>query len=219
VSTAGSPKLDVKTVIETGDAAALRAVLATDPSLANALVTWGEQREIRTHPLHYVSDMIAAKRVDPRSARDVVDALISGGANVNYQVPRHGETALIGAASLGAEDVGLQLLDAGADPNLLGAFGETALHWAAVVGLDRLTAALIAKGADVNLKDGKYAASPLGWALHGWGEKQIGDVCRHREVVAHLLAAGALVEPPMFELPKVRADAAMTALLARSHRR
>lgn len=43
------------------------------------------------------------------------------------------ETALIGAASLGAEDVGLRLLDAGAQPELLGIFGETALHWAAML--------------------------------------------------------------------------------------
>ena len=210
--------MDVRTAIETGDAAALRGLLAGDRSLANARVQWGKNAEISTHPLHYVSDMIAGRRLETSKARAVIDALLEAGADVNYQVPSHGETALIGAASLGAEDVGLRLLDAGADPNLRGAFRETALHWAAIVGLDRLVAALLAKGADVNLRDGKYNASSLSWALHGWGEPQIGGVCHHREVVESLLGAGAIVEPAMLDSPKVRANASLTAVLTGSKR-
>jgi hypothetical protein len=210
--------MDVRTAIETGDAATLRELLATDRSLANARVRWGKTGEISTHPLHYVSDMVAGRRLDSSKALAVIEALLEAGADVNYQVPNHGETALIGAASLGAEEVGLRLLEAGADPNLRGAFRETALHWAAIVGLDRLVAALLAKGADVNLRDGKYNASPLSWALHGWGEPQIGDVCHHREVVESLLGAAAIVEPGMLDSPKVRADASLSAALTGARR-
>src|SRR5207249_3680012 len=181
-----------KTAIEAGDALALRQLLTSDPSLANARISWGPNCDILTHPLHYISDMIAARTLEAAKAAPLVDALIEAGADVNFRQPGHGETALIGAASLGAEEVGLQLLDAGADPNLLGCFGETALHWASLIGADRLVGGLIAKGASVDRRDGKYDAAPLGWALHGWGEPQVGDICQHRDVVRRLLAAGAI---------------------------
>ena len=68
----------------------------------------------------------------------MADALIEAGADLNFQKDGKGDTPLIGAASLGAEDVGIRLLDAGANPLLRGLFGETALHWAAMLGKDHL---------------------------------------------------------------------------------
>jgi ankyrin repeat protein len=72
----------------------------------------------------------------------LVDVLLDAGADLDFQRSRedgkNGDTPLIGAASLGAEDVGLRLLAAGAKPDLRGLFGETALHWAALLGEDRL---------------------------------------------------------------------------------
>jgi hypothetical protein len=50
--------MDVKTAIETGNVTALRELLATDPTLANRHVVWGKDSEIRTHPLHFVSDRL-----------------------------------------------------------------------------------------------------------------------------------------------------------------
>jgi hypothetical protein len=50
--------MDVKTAIQTGDAGALRLLLAEDRTRANALVHWGNNGCVRTHPLHYVSDML-----------------------------------------------------------------------------------------------------------------------------------------------------------------
>jgi len=82
--------------------------------------------------------------------------LIDAGADLDYQRSREdgkrSDTPLIGAASLGAEDVGLRLLAAGAKPDIRGLFGETALHWAAMLGEDRLVAELI-RGSNVNLRD------------------------------------------------------------------
>src|SRR5260370_34248296 len=92
----------------------------------------------------------------------LVEALLDSGADVNFQQtsypsqkPGHGETPLIGAASLAAEEVALRLLDAGARPEMRGNFGETALHWAALLGEDRLAERLI-PGADIHLKDENY---------------------------------------------------------------
>jgi hypothetical protein len=50
--------MDVKTAIRHGDADALRVLLTEDASRANALVRWGANDCILTHPLHYISDML-----------------------------------------------------------------------------------------------------------------------------------------------------------------
>jgi hypothetical protein len=142
----------------------------------------------------------------------IIDALIRAGANLNFQKNGKGDTPLIGAASLGAEDVGLRLLDAGANPDLRGLFGETALHWAALLGEDRLAERLI-PGADLNLKDEKYQSPPLGWAIHGWSNPPAGNQGRQREVVMLLVAAGAKIEPEWLESEDVRANPAMLAAL------
>ena len=204
--------MDVKTAICNGDADALRRILAEDSSRANALVPWGKNDCILTHPLHYVSDMLFDGTLHKGKELPLVEALIQAGADLDFQKNGKGDTPLIGAASLGAEEVGLRLLDAGARPELCGLFGETALHWAALLGLDRLAGKLI-EGSDVNLKDEKYESPPLGWAVHGWCDPPAGNRGRQPEVVALLVAAGATVEPKWLESEKVRADPAMLATL------
>ena len=208
--------MDVKTAIQTGDAQALRGLLREDPSLADALIRWGEKDCILTHPLHYVSDVLFTGVLDRGKGLTLIDALIEAGANLDHQSEREdgkkGDTPLIGAASLGAEDTGLRLLQAGARPELRGLFGETALHWASLLGEDRLAKKLI-KGSDINLKDERYNSPPLGWAIHGCYESSGGNHGRQREVAALLVAAGAKVEARWLESELVRADAAMLAAL------
>jgi hypothetical protein len=61
----------------------------------------------------------------------LIDALIEAGTDLNFQRQREdgrkGNTPLIGATSLGAEEVGLRLLEAGARAELRGLFGEALL--------------------------------------------------------------------------------------------
>ena len=199
--------MDVKLAIDSGDASALRRLLLDDSSRANEPIRWGK---CLTHPLHYVSDMLFKGTLQTGKELPLVDALIEGGSDPNFNQNGNSETPLIGAASLGAEDVGLRLLDAGARAEVRGLFGETALHWAAMLGEDRLTARLIPES-DVNLKDEKYHSPPLGWAIPGWSDPPAGDHGRHYEVVALLVAAGARVESEWLENEKVRADPAMLA--------
>jgi len=159
------PDIEIKTAILRGDADTMRLLLAEDVSRANALIRWGKNRCVHTHPLHFVSDMLFEGTLAKGKAIPLIDALIEAGADLDFQRDREdgkkSDTPLIGAASLGAEDVGLRLLDAGARPELRGLFGETALHWAALLGENRLTERLI-EGSDINLKDEKYCSSPLG---------------------------------------------------------
>jgi len=204
--------LDVKTAIETSDVTALRQLLAEVPVRANELIRWRKDCRIATHPLHYASDMLFDNVLQKGKELALVEALIQAGANVNFQ-PEGKETPLIGAASLGAEEVGLKLLDAGARPELRGGFGETALHWAALLGEDRLGGRLI-PGTDLNLKDEKYRSTPLGWAVHGWCNPPAGNRGRQGEVVMLLVAAGAKVEPDLLQSEMVRTNRGILGILS-----
>jgi hypothetical protein len=202
----------IRDAIRAGDVAALRRLLADDPTQANTLINWGKNCQIWTAPLHYVSDMIFDGTLERTKALPLIDALLEAGAELNYQKPDRGESALIGAASLGAEEVGLRLLEAGADSNRLGLFGETALHWASVMGEDRLVRALIERGASVTQRDAKYAATPLGWAVHGWADPGPNSPGRYYDVIRELIAAGAVVDESMLSA-KVLADSEMASML------
>jgi hypothetical protein len=202
----------VKTAIETGDVVALRQLLAGDPVLANVLICWGKNDSILTHPLHYISDMLFGGLLKTGTERSLVEALIEAGADVNFQASARTDTPLIGAASLSAEDVGLALLDAGAEPQIRGIFGETALHWAALLGEDRLAARLI-EGSDLDLNDEKYNSPPLGWAIHGRQNSPAGNLGRQCEVAALLVLAGAKVDSRWLESDEIRVDPALLAAL------
>lgn len=206
--------LDIKESIRTGDAAALRLLLNEDPSLANELIRWGKDDSLLTHPLHFVSDMLFAGVLKRGEELRLIDALIEREADLNFQRTPQSDTPLIGAASLGAEDVGIRLLDAGAKPALRGIFGETALHWAAMLGEVRLAARLVA-GSELDLKDSRYDSSPLGWAVFGRYNPPSGNAGRQAEVAAALVAAGARVDPLWLESEQVRADPLMLAALGK----
>lgn len=182
--------MDVKTAIECGHTEALRRLLAENPSLANTLIQWGRGEQCLTHPLHYVSDMLFEGTLQRGKELPLVEALIASGADLDFQRERSdgkmSESPLIGAASLGAEEVGLRLLHAGAKQELHGLFGETALHWAALLGEERLVRRLLS-GSDLNLRDRKYKSPPLGWAIHGWENPPAGNHGKQPEVIVLLV--------------------------------
>ena len=215
--------MDVKSAIQTGDALTLQRLLLEEPGRANELIRWGGLNPCLTHPLHYISDMLFKGSLPRGNEIALVDALIEAGADLNFQPERKdgrkGDTPLIGAASLGAEDAGIRLLDAGARRELRGLFGETALHWAAMLGEDRLAARLI-EGSDMdllNLKDEKYASPPLGWAVHGWSNPPAGNHGRQQKVVELFVAAGVTVERSLLESDDVQTNAAILAALRREN--
>jgi hypothetical protein len=209
-----SPIPDVKSAIQLGNADALRGLLAKDPARANELIEWGKNCEIRTHPLHYVSDMLFDGTLERGREIPLIEVLLEAGADPNYEA-ENGETPLIGAASLNAEDVGLRLLEAGARPDSRGMWEATPLHWASNLGLERLVARLIKMGADLNLADTRYGASPVGWAIHGSLHSQPGaHQADFAEVVRLLVSAGAQVKVEWLADEKLRSDPAMWAVLS-----
>jgi len=198
--------------IETGDVSALRRALTEVPVRANELIRWGKDCRIATHPLHYVSDMLFNGVLQKGTELELVEVLIRSGAALNFQNEGR-DTPLIGAASLGAEEVGLSLMDAGARPELRGGFGETALHWAAQLGEEQLARRLI-PGTDLNLKEEKYKSTPLGWAVHGWCNPPAGNCGRQREVVLLLVAARAKAEPDLLQSEMVRTNPEILRILS-----
>jgi len=90
--------------------------------------------------------LFAARSGDADSAR----VLLEAHANVNDALP-NGMTALVEAAHSGHEDVGILLLEKGADPDAAGV-GYTALHAAVLRSATRLANALLAHGANPNLR-------------------------------------------------------------------
>lgn len=184
--------MDTKAAIENGEVVALQELLTADPGLANTPIRWGKNDEILTQPLHFVCDKVFDGTLSGERAALLARTLIEAGADINHQ---NGDP-LNAAASLGATEVGLLLLEAGARPDLRGLLGETALHWAATIGNALLVQRLLERGAPVDARDKKWNATPVGWALHGWDEKPPpGNHGHHREVVAHLVRAGAAVDP------------------------
>lgn len=208
--------MDVKTAIESGHTDALRRLLAENPSLANTLIRWGRREQCLTHPLHYVSDMLFEGTLQRGKELPLVEALIESGADLNFQRERSdgkmSDSPLIGAATLGAEGVGLRLLDAGAKPELQGLFGETALHWAALLGEERLARRLISCSG-LNRRDQKYNSPPLGWAIHGWENPPAGNHGKQPQVIVLLVTAGAAIEPQWLESEKVKASPAILSVL------
>ena len=94
--------MDVKTAIRDGDADTLRRLLIEDSSRANALLRWGENDCVVTHPLHYVSDMLFEGALQKGKELPLVEALIQAGADLDFQRNREdgkkSDTPLIGAA-------------------------------------------------------------------------------------------------------------------------
>src|SRR5262245_34798397 len=76
--------LDVRTAIQNGDVAALRNCLALDRLRANALIHWGNNNCVRTHPLHFVSDMLFNGVLQKGKELPLVEALLEAGACVDF---------------------------------------------------------------------------------------------------------------------------------------
>jgi uncharacterized protein len=76
---------------------------------------------------------------------------------------------LIASASLGAESVSKVLVEAGAELEATSIFGSRALHWAAWMGAPSTVDLLIAHGAEIEVRCSEFGATPLFWAVHGYG--------------------------------------------------
>jgi len=186
--------MDMKALIESKDANALRETLRKEPALANAGVSLNGDGNGNAHPLHRICDAVFAKKIMDEDAVEVAKIFLEFGANIDGDLLKgESQTPLIAAASLHAEKLGIFYIDSGANIYCVNtAFdGETALHWAAYCGRDKLTERLIRAKAHINLADASYNGTPLAWALHMLKEGNSFNKHNQLKCIKLLLQAGA----------------------------
>lgn len=181
-----------RTMIEQGDLDGIRSALQRNPTLANQTICWHLNQDNQSDPLHYVADCVGNGWLTNGKDGEITALLIEHGAAINGSEGR--ETPLIGAASLGASNTAKELIESGADLEATGLFGATALHWAAWKGMADTVGTLLSAGAAVEPRCTEFEATPLFWAVHGFGPN--GPAVKHQQVqaAATLIKAGAKVD-------------------------
>ena len=185
----------VRAAIEAGDAVQLAARVAEAPDRATSDLAWYDPKPDKTYrvpPLHYVCHVVFDKQVTPERALAMAKVLLNAGEDPGRVFAEtSGDTFLISAASLGVEDVGLELVARGATVDLRGTFGATALHWCAFMGLPRLAAACLDAGANIELRDKQNESTPLQWAVYAWSNGTNGNRAAIPATVRVLVERGA----------------------------
>ena len=201
-----SPSARIRTMIDSerilaaatdGDGAAVRALLAGDPSLIRAVDVHGKT------PLHLAAEhdhaeiaaLLLEAGADPearanwgatpldwagvlgsRAAGAVLRAQgarlrlpAAAGLGLRDELPEDGDlsAAFVLACRNGHTELARDLLARGADVNARGFFDAPALHWAAINGHAETIAFLLARGADPALHDAQFDSDALGWAREG----------------------------------------------------
>jgi ankyrin repeat protein len=183
---------DFRLLIEAGDVDGIQRALGADPALANRTIRWSLNQENESDPLHFVSDCFFNGWLRNGREGRIAEILLAHGAAIDGTGNR--ESPLIGSASLGAEMVSKVLLDAGAATEKTSIFGARALHWAAWIGTPASVELIVAHNANVEARCSEFGATPLYWAVHGYGPN--GPKQKRDQIAAAriLIRAGASVE-------------------------
>lgn len=182
----------LRKLIDSGNVEDLRAALASEPTLASGTVRWHLNQWNESDPLHYVCDAVFNGWLTNGRESEIARALLESGAALNGTAGR--ESPLIAAASLSAGKIAAVLLDAGADVERTAGFGARALHWAAWCGDADAVQLLLAHRADVEARCSEYGATPLFWAVHGYGPDGPRSKSGQVGAARALLAAGARID-------------------------
>jgi ankyrin repeat protein len=158
---------DFRVLIERGDVEGMRGALESDPGLANRPICWHRNQHHESDPLHYVSDCVGQGWLTNGIDGEIVELLIAYGAAIDGNVGQ--ESPLVAAASLGAVSGARVLIQAGAELEAISIFGARALHWAAWSGALSTVERLVSHGAELEARCSEFGATPLFWAVHGYG--------------------------------------------------
>lgn len=211
---------EFRVLIERGDVDGVRAALQSDSGLANGTIHWHLNQDNASDPLHYVCDCVGQGWLTNGTEGAIAEVLLVHGAAIDGTPGR--ESPLIASASLGAGDVSAVLVEAGAELEASSVFGARALHWAAWTGMASTVEILLSHGADIEAKCSEFGATPLFWAVHGYGPSGPKEKKDQVGAARALIAAGAVVATTnrqglsVLELSRSCADSDMHELLRES---
>lgn len=149
------------TKLSDNEKAFILAAVKGDAAAVNDLLKQGvpvDVRDSETYSLGYVWNNTALMCAAEKGHLEIVQALLKAGASVSAAVDAHkvdgggGSQALHYAMREGRVAVGEALLDAGADPNVIGCSGRTPLAYAIRGVHAEAVGMLLKRGADVRLK-------------------------------------------------------------------
>ena len=160
----------------------------------------------------YLADRGAVLDLEGAAGVGRVDALhrfIDGeGLLRNGATPQQLASCFMYACGYGRTEAVRFLLDRGTDPCAHNREGETPLHWSAFGAHDGVAALLLERGARPDVRDDRWRATPLDWALFHWAHGYGADArSRGYGFVARLMAAGSVPDLSRYD------DATRAALL------
>jgi ankyrin repeat protein len=208
---------DFRLLIERGDVDGIRGALESEPALANQTIRWFLNQRNESDPLHYVSDCFGHGWLINGNEGEIAKVLLAYGAAIDGTENR--ESPLIASTSVGAEKVSAALVEAGAALENTSIFGSRALHWAAWIGTPATIELLVAHNADIEARCSEFGATPLFWAVHGYGPDGPKEKKDQVGAAGILIQAGASVDTAnrhgvsALELSKLCANRDMYELL------
>jgi uncharacterized protein len=158
---------DFRLLIERGNVDGIRGALESEPALANTTISWFLNQQNESDPLHYVCDCFGHRWLVNGKEGEIAEILLAYGAAIDGTDNR--ETPLIASASLGVQKVSKVLVQAGAALESTSIFGSRALHWAAWIGTPSTVELLVTHNANIEARCTEFGATPLFWAVHGYG--------------------------------------------------
>jgi ankyrin repeat protein len=201
--------MELREILDSGDAVRVAELLAEEPGLATARMERLSGHPGGASPLGYVAmqryDTLRGEWRDVEGTGELARALLAAGALVDG-TPEEQETPLITAASYGDAAVARALIEGGADLEARAADGSggvpggTALLHAAVFGMTGVVDVLVAAGAQVNgIEEAAAAGDVGGWlgnsSLDGRVRALVMAADHQRlEVIDALVAAGTPVD-------------------------
>ncbi|MEM7362427.1 MAG: ankyrin repeat domain-containing protein [Pseudomonadota bacterium] len=150
---------DFAIAIEHLDLRMVKSCLKKDPTLMKREIP-SVDGSFATPPLSYVANVSLSLEHNGPTAK-VASAMLDTGL---VDEERLGY-AMDQACSLGAEDVALILIEAGADVSQSTIFDATALHWAVTNGMPKVVEALVRGGANLEHRCTNWGGTPLWWGV------------------------------------------------------
>lgn len=203
-------EVERRQLIETGDAAGLAELLASDPTLATEEMT-SPIGEGRIPPLQYVGIGLLHGVWDHHRAGELTKVLLAAGVPVDQSTDS--ETWLITAASHGEPEMARVLIEAGADLEASGRAApgsSTALAHAVHYGIVEAVDLLVEAGAVIHdLVEAAGVGDIAGYRLGTVGRTELvhalraAAVCERLKVIDQLLETGLDVNSQLTTLTEV----------------